>query len=151
SKLIGFKIDLRFILDFEDQEFDLCELECALPDADTDKKCDDFGKLIREGKTNTISLHDITDNFPIIHTWIIQACGLQLDVSTVVYIDNDLFVVVPQFSIEYPTEISHLEFFIDSIKNLFTFREDIESLARSSLLTLRRARDGRNKQTFRLS
>lgn len=93
--IIGFKIDLRFIYDFEDKEFDLCSLECCLEDADEEKTQHDHSKLIREGKTNTTSLYYVTENMPSMHTWIIQACGLTLYVSTVVYVGKDSFVVIP--------------------------------------------------------
>ncbi|GAA5815771.1 hypothetical protein MFLAVUS_009286 [Mucor flavus] len=141
--LIGFKVDLRFIYDFEDKEFDLCDLECSLEDADDEKTYHDHSKLIREGKTNTISLYNAIDDIPVIHTWIIQACGLKLYVSTVVYVDDNLFVVIPQFDLKYPTTIGQLNSFIDGIQHLFMLKKDVEKLAQTSSSRLHRARDDR--------
>jgi hypothetical protein len=142
-EIIGFKVDLRFIYDFEGKEFDMCDLECSRQDADNDKTYNDHSKLIREGKTNTISLYNITEDIPIVRTWIIQACGLKLYVSTVVYVDDDLFTVIPQFNINYPTAIGQLDSFVTDIEHLFTFKKDVEKLAHTSTSILHRARDNR--------
>lgn len=117
--MVGFKVDLRFIYDFEDKEFDLCDLEYSLEDADDEKTYHDYSKLIREGKTITTSLYNATEDIPIIPIWIIQACELKLYISTVVYVDENLFVVILQFDIKYPTAIGQLDSFIKNLQELF--------------------------------
>lgn len=62
-------------------------------------------------------------------TWVIQASGLCATFSTVVYAANNLFVLVPQFKIRYPTCIGHLQNFFADASKLFTFREEIIKLS----------------------
>jgi hypothetical protein len=107
-------------------------LECSLEDADDEKTYHDYSKLIREEKTNTTSLYNVTEDIPIIHTWIIQAFGLKLYIFNVVYVDDNLFVVIPQFDIKYPTVIGQLDSLIKNLQHLFTFKKNVEKLAQTS-------------------
>lgn len=159
KNLLGFKVDLRFIYDFEDQEYDLCNLECSREDANDQKIYHDHSKLIREGKTNVISLFNATVDIPNVYTWIIHACGLKLYISTVICVGEDLFVVVPLFNINFSTVIGQLKSFVIDIKYLFTFMKNIERLAYASAAVLHRVRNDRkgksaqrmNKREYSLS
>lgn len=64
--------------DFEDKKFDLCNLQCSLEDVDDEKTNHDHSKLISKRKTNIVSLYNAIDDIPIMHMWIIRACGLKL-------------------------------------------------------------------------
>ncbi|RCH87205.1 hypothetical protein CU098_004035, partial [Rhizopus stolonifer] len=159
KNLLGFKVDLRFIYDFEDQEYDLCNLECSREDANDQKIYHDHSKLIREEKTNVISLFNTTVDTPNVYTWIIHACGLKLYISTVICVGEDLFVVVPLFNINFSTVIGQLKSFVIDIKYLFTFIKNIERLAYASAAVLHRVRNDRkgksaqrmNKRDYSLS
>ncbi|KAI9257869.1 hypothetical protein BY458DRAFT_518371 [Sporodiniella umbellata] len=117
----------------------MCSLECSKEDANDSKIYQDHSKLVREGRTNTASLLNNIRNPDDIHTWTIQACGLCLYFSTVVYVDNNLFVVIPQFRVEFPTTIGELAVFVKDIEKLFSFKQDIEYLARTSEASLHRS------------
>jgi hypothetical protein len=107
TNLIGFKVDLRFLYDFEGKEFGICNVVCSKSHAGDEKIYGDHTKLIREGKTNTISLCNITEDLDPVYTWIIQVCGLKLFVClTVVHVGNDLLLLVLQFNVTYPLVIS---------------------------------------------
>jgi hypothetical protein len=68
TSLIGFKIDIRFMFNFQNDEFDLCSLEAAREDPGGDKVNDNHSKLVREGKTNTVALIKTNGNAPGTHT-----------------------------------------------------------------------------------
>ncbi|KAI8085920.1 uncharacterized protein B0P05DRAFT_433671, partial [Gilbertella persicaria] len=50
ANIIGFKTDMRIIVDFDEEEFDLVCGEGCLRDATNKKVCSDLSKLVREGK-----------------------------------------------------------------------------------------------------
>jgi hypothetical protein len=54
---------------------------------------------------------------------------LKLFISTIEYADNNLFVVVPQFNLDFPTSLAQLGKFIDDYTKLFTLQEDVERIA----------------------
>lgn len=60
-----------------------------------------------------------------------------------IYVGEDLFVVVPQFNINFPTVIGQLESFVIDIEYLFTFLKDIERLAHAPAAVLHRPRNDR--------
>lgn len=75
AHLIGFKVNIRFIYDHQNQEYDLCDMEMCLNNENTDKLHGDQGKLSREGKTNTSILYQICDEKSHVRLWVIQAFG----------------------------------------------------------------------------
>lgn len=114
SHLIEFKIDIRFIYDFEDQEYDLCDIEVCLSNENEEKLYGGQGKLSCEGKTNTSMIYQISGDKSRFKLWVIQAFGLRAFLSTVVYTGNNFFVLISPFDIQLPTctsSISKLSFF----------------------------------------
>lgn len=75
------------------------------------------------------------------HTWIIQASSINAYFSTVNYVGSNLFIVIPQFEISFPTCIGQLESFTKDLGKLFTFQEDIENLAHTADTKLQIVRD----------
>lgn len=55
-------MDIHFIVDYHDKEFDLCVIEVCLFDAIKEKKHPDHGKLAPEDRTNTTSLYQFPYN-----------------------------------------------------------------------------------------
>ncbi|KAI8889436.1 hypothetical protein K501DRAFT_266978 [Backusella circina FSU 941] len=53
-KIVGSKVDVCFIDDYYDQEFDLCTVEVCLPDANKEKIYTGLGNLARTGRANII-------------------------------------------------------------------------------------------------
>ncbi|CAO3639947.1 unnamed protein product [Mucor hiemalis] len=90
SHLIGFKIDIRFIYDFEDQEYDLCDIEVCLSNENEEKLYGGQGKLSCEGKTNTSMIYQISRDKSRFKLWVIQAFGLRAFLSTVVHTASHL-------------------------------------------------------------
>lgn len=79
NKVVGFKIDIRFLFDYDGYEFDLGAAEVCVPGSLDQKINDDLAKLLREGKDNTDSQHKATfgDKEPP-YTWILQIVGLTI-------------------------------------------------------------------------
>lgn len=68
---------------------------------------------------------------------------------TVVYVENDLLLVVPQFDVTYPTTVSQIQSFITDISNLVTLKKDVEKLAHSAAAALQRARESRKGKSMK--
>jgi hypothetical protein len=117
-------VDIRCIYDFEKDEYDIACFEACMPEANAEKVVLDLGKLVREGKTNLISLNYIVGGES--QSWIIQLSGLQAIFSTLVYHGSNLFIAVPQFEISYPACIDDLKDFDSTLTKLFKFRDCIE-------------------------
>jgi hypothetical protein len=124
SGIIGFKVDIRFLHDYDDQEYDLCNIEFCLLNEDDEKVQGDKGKLAREGKFNTSSIYQVVEDKSSTSSWVIQASGHCATFSTIVYASKNLLVLVPQFNIKYPTCIGHLKNFFADLGNIFIFRDN---------------------------
>ncbi|RCH84637.1 hypothetical protein CU097_005240 [Rhizopus azygosporus] len=83
SNLKGFKVDIRFIYTFNDQEFDLCNFECCLSNFPKEKVQHDRGELIREGRISTANLFNAINSADSAQTWIIQVSGLLYNSHTI--------------------------------------------------------------------
>lgn len=123
-------------------------MEVCLPNEGDGKIQGDRGKLAREGKLNTSSIFQVIDDRRSAGTWVIQASGLCATFSTVVYAANNLFVLVPQFKIRYPTCIGHLKNFFADASKLFTFREEIIKLSVNLEARLEYERNRKNADKF---
>jgi hypothetical protein len=70
SNIIGFKVDMRFLLDFETEEFDLACAEACIPIVPEAKIQHDMSKLLREGKImQTTALNVVQDSS--VCSWVI--------------------------------------------------------------------------------
>lgn len=133
DNIIGFKVDIRFIVDFKDFEFDLGAAEVCLPGAGNVKIVDDLAKLLREGKDNTDGIHNVLigdDETP--RSWILQLSGLSAYLSTVTYAGYDINVGILQDDIAFPScisDFSNAKKSHDMLRALFKFRDDIEGYA----------------------
>lgn len=68
--------------------------------------------------------------------------------NTVEYVDNNLFVVVPQFDVKFSTCNGQLDPFADNVSKLMTIKEDTEHFATSAAVKLESSRENRNLMTF---
>ncbi|KAI8886502.1 hypothetical protein K501DRAFT_177398, partial [Backusella circina FSU 941] len=93
-KCFGFKTDIQFIKDHDDQEFDIGVVELSLPEANSEIIQGNEGKFLRGGRINTTILNHVLKDVSLVR--------LVATFSTVIYHGNDLFVGVPQFSITFP-------------------------------------------------
>lgn len=132
SNVIGFKIDSRFLLDHKDCEIDLGCLEAAINGFDADKVHNDKVKLAREAK-------DIVDfltnkSLPAVYCrgWAILICGLTGKVSTVELVTEKLYVSVPQFQFTFPSKISGLSSFLETLEILSTVIAMMEQTAQET-------------------
>lgn len=124
--VVGFKIDLRCIFDHGEKEFDFACLESCLSDADEAKVRLDGAKLLREARSNLVNLQYALPNDKKLNPWFVQVTGLKAMFSTIVYDDNDLYVSVSQFMIDYPSCIEELESFSGALVKLFSFAFYVE-------------------------
>ncbi|CAO3649660.1 unnamed protein product [Cunninghamella blakesleeana] len=131
SSRIGFKIDVRFIYDGEDDEYDIGVGELAI-DSKEKKLYHDLGKLLREGKDVLDGMLRLIINEEQASTataWVIQLCGLQGHVSSIHLTKNGLYVAVPQCKLLFPSSISNIDVFLDTFRCLLLFFNNLESTA----------------------
>lgn len=133
SNVKSFKIDIRFIYDYNDIEYDVGAAEFGKEDADEDKILHDNSKLIREAKDvldymlNTI----MTDNnAQKLAGYSLQLKGLSGQFTSTHLTPTGLYVTVPLFKLHVPTSFANLEDFANSIANFFNMISCLESNAR---------------------
>lgn len=123
SHSIGFKIDLRFIYDTDEDEYDVGAGEVARDNNDK-KLIHDLGKLVREGKDVLDGLlHIVMDDKVAkdLSAWVIQISALQGEVASTHLAENGAYAAIPQGKLRFPSNLSNMEDFIDTISNLFLF------------------------------
>lgn len=120
----GFKIDLRFIYDTEEDEYDAGAGEAAKMSNNDDKLLKDLGKVVRESKDVLDGLLNILmeDNIAkSLSTWFIQVCGLQGEIASVHLASNGLYVAIPQGEIKFPTSIATMNDFLETFSHMLLF------------------------------
>lgn len=132
TNVVGFKTDLRILVDFDEEEFDLVCGEGCLRDA-TDKKVgSDMSKLAREGKEVEVAIQQIynsTDKDSIkSKAWLCQFIGPRCIFSTLHATKYQYHVIIPEFSLSFATSFLGSDG-INSIKCLFNFRDSVETAA----------------------
>lgn len=116
---MGFKIDIRFVYDGQGDEYDV-----GTKDNESNKLYHNLGKLVREGKDVLDGmLHAILNNEHAneASAWIIQICGLQGQTSSIHLVSDGLYVAIPQFKLQFPSSISNLHSFLDTLSGLLSF------------------------------
>ncbi|CEG69827.1 hypothetical protein RMATCC62417_05831 [Rhizopus microsporus] len=129
--IIGFKVDLRFILDLEHEEIDIGCGEGCLEAASDDKLRGDTGKLLREGKEMEMSVREILlndDDDAKSKIWLLQITGTTCHFFTIQATNHHYHINVPQFSLLFPDSFLNKDS-ISALTHLFTFRDNIEALA----------------------
>ncbi|KAI7870102.1 uncharacterized protein EV154DRAFT_607626 [Mucor mucedo] len=69
--IVGFKVDMRFLLDFEMEEFDVACAEACIPIVPEAKIQHDMSKLLREGKIMQTAALNVIQNSRVF-SWVIQ-------------------------------------------------------------------------------
>ncbi|KAI7889040.1 uncharacterized protein EV154DRAFT_515649 [Mucor mucedo] len=132
TNIIGFKTDLRILVDFDDEEFDLVCGEGCLRDASDKKISSDISKLAREGKEAEVAIQQIynsMDKYSIkSRAWLCQFIGPRCIFSTIHATKHQYHVMIPEFSLTFPTSFLGSDG-ISSIRCLFTFRDSVEKAA----------------------
>ncbi|KAG1465757.1 hypothetical protein G6F56_004824 [Rhizopus delemar] len=131
NNVVGFKVDVRILVDYKDEEFDLMCGEACHHDASDIKSRTDASKLIREGKEMQRNLaHIFYDENNVGNVWMIQIKGTKCSFSTIHPTPYHYHVNVPQFEISFPTSYSLLdEINYNFIGPLLAFKASIEKLA----------------------
>ncbi|KAG1148352.1 hypothetical protein G6F37_005760 [Rhizopus arrhizus] len=127
----GFKIDLRFIYDTEEDEYDVGAGEAAKTNND-DKLLQDLGKVIRESKDVLDGLLNIVMEDSIaksLSAWFVQICGLQGEIASVHLAFNGLYVAVPQEKLKLPTSIATMSDFLGTFSSMLLFVSKLEKCA----------------------
>ncbi|KAI7899835.1 uncharacterized protein BX663DRAFT_519662 [Cokeromyces recurvatus] len=130
SNIVGFKVDIRFLLDFETEEFDLACAEACIPVVPVAKIHHDMSKLLREGKIMQTAALNVIQNSSI-YSWVIQISGPSCSFYTVHGTKNQYHVCVHQFMVVFPKEYSELPSFLKSLSNILMFRDSLEATANS--------------------
>lgn len=115
SSIAGFKIDMRFLYDTDEHEYDIGAGEAARAYQEA-KLEDDLSKLIRESKDvldglMNIVLDDHTANK--LESWLLQICGLSAEIGSTHLASDGLYVVVPQAKLRFPSSIATMGSFVD--------------------------------------
>ncbi|KAI7878371.1 uncharacterized protein EV154DRAFT_525036 [Mucor mucedo] len=117
EKVKGFKIDVRLLLDYSQNEIDLCAGEVAINTFDTDKLIHDRSKCIRESKD--ICDHHIEAGLGRDSVgWGIQISGLEARLMSIHLFREGLFVAVCQDTFLFPQNIEELPDFMHTLKGL---------------------------------
>lgn len=117
EKVKGFKIDVRLLLDYDQNEIDLCAGEVAINTCDADKLIHDRSKCIRESKE--ICDHHIEAGLGRDSVgWGIQISGLEARLLSIHLFREGLFVAVCQDMFRFPQNIKELPEFIHTLKGL---------------------------------
>lgn len=116
-------IDLRFLYDGNEDEYDLGAGEVT-KDNGEQKLHHDLGKLVRDGKHNLdgrlrIVMDD--ENAKAAFAWVIQLSGYRGEISSVHLVRDGMYVAIPQGKLAFPTDISTLDDFVDTLKVLLLF------------------------------
>lgn len=97
-----------------------------------DKMQRDLSKLIREGKDVLDDLLNIVldqGTAKELTAWMIHICGFQGQISSIHLPHNGLYVALPQFKFSFPTSVSTLHSFKNSLEYLITFIFKMEKSA----------------------
>lgn len=104
---IRFKVDIRFIFDLKDYEFDIANADIALPDADDIKTKHDKSKLFREGMINNEGIyHFLKYTGKDLYTCIIEINEHIAIFSTVLCDEAERYMAVPQFEVYFPPALA---------------------------------------------
>lgn len=126
--IVGFKVDMRFLLDFEAEEFDLACAEACIPVVTQAKIHHDMSKLLREGKImQTAALNTIQDSS--VYSWVIQISGPTCNFYTIHNTKHQYHVCIHQFKVVFPSGYSEPPMFLKSLSNIFMFRDSLEATA----------------------
>ncbi|KAI9484137.1 MAG: hypothetical protein EXX96DRAFT_166402 [Benjaminiella poitrasii] len=131
SSIAGFKIDMRFLYDTDEQEYDIGAGEAAKAYQEA-KLVDDLSKLIRESKDvldglMNIVLDDHTANN--LESWFLQICGLSAEIGSTHLAFDGLYVAVPQAKLRFPSSIATMGSFVDFLDVLLLLTAKLEKCA----------------------
>ncbi|KAJ8662584.1 hypothetical protein O0I10_001545 [Lichtheimia ornata] len=138
TNMVGFKVDVRFVVDLEKNEHDICSVEaCCNGDKDS-KVVSDEGKLNREMKDNLdnmIAMVETTSPKQECQytTWGVQIIGPSCVISSIHLSDSGLYIVLPRFDITLPRSICDLKHFETTMIQLLTFQQQLQKSADSIL------------------
>ena len=124
--MIGFKIDIRFLVDRYGQEYDLCSGEMAKLD-DHDKIMGDKAKVNRESKDDLDCVLDLckerewTDRI----AWQFQSTGSTGCLNSIHLVGNRLYVVLRRFEMKFPSSIANIPDLLPLMNDLFTWRKSM--------------------------
>lgn len=129
TSVIGFKMDGHFVYYCKELEIGLASAEVSLPFADAAKLHHDKSKLFREAMISTEVVLRLLENEIDVYTCGIKINGLAAEISTLSYDSSTMiYVNTTQFRFYFPTYISDFDNLKDDLRNLFKFKEDIESI-----------------------
>lgn len=98
SGVVGFKVDIRVLLDFKKEEFDIAAGEACLHGAGDKKGKSDDSKLVREEKEMLKSMERMFyDEDVSCSVWTVQTAGLKASFSTIHPTKHNYYVKVHQF------------------------------------------------------
>jgi hypothetical protein len=69
KSVVGYKIDIRCLFDFNGIEYDIASFDSCLPSSDQKKVVSDEAKLQREGKANLVNLQFALQDDEKLHSW----------------------------------------------------------------------------------
>ncbi|KAG2211113.1 hypothetical protein INT45_009765 [Circinella minor] len=129
---VSFKIDCRFVYDYNGQEYDLGVGELSKQNPGDDKLFGDEGKLIREGKevvdglASTLCGRSSDQEFK---GWLLQLNGHNGELITIHMISPGLYVSIPQRSLTIPSSLTTLIDFEQTLDSLFLLKDGLEANA----------------------
>ncbi|KAI7887853.1 uncharacterized protein EV154DRAFT_469876 [Mucor mucedo] len=111
NNIVGFKVDIRILIDYKDEEFDLLCGDACDYDADKTKLLTEASKVMREGKEIQRNLaHNFYDEQVIGNVWIIQTKGAKCTFPTIHPTPHHYFVRVHLFNLHFPLRYVFTQF-----------------------------------------
>ncbi|KAI7862958.1 hypothetical protein BDF14DRAFT_1710471, partial [Spinellus fusiger] len=130
DRIVGFRVDIRVIFDFKQDEFDLVCGEACIALPSQNKLEHDKSKLLREGKLMQTILQNVIMDPKESISWMLQLSGPTCSFSTSHNTrHSEYHVNIPQFTATFPSSFSQLDGFFSVIEKLFMFRNSVEKIA----------------------
>ncbi|KAI8338843.1 hypothetical protein BD560DRAFT_459591 [Blakeslea trispora] len=125
----GFRIDMRFVVEIEEEEIDVAVGECAKKNDDS-KAIRDNAKLLRECKDTVDGLiNHLKNTNDEAMSYMIQIAGSSCALSTMHLAANGLYVAKHRFTFNIPHSFDDLVSLPEVLAQLLTMKREIQSVA----------------------
>ncbi|CEP14467.1 hypothetical protein [Parasitella parasitica] len=125
----GFKIDIRLVVEVEEEEIDVAVGECAKKN-DDNKAINDNAKLLRECKDTIDGLvSNLKNTNDEVMSYMIQITGSSCVLSTMHLAVNGLYVTMHRHTFNIPHSFDDLFSLPETLAQLLTMKRELQSVA----------------------
>lgn len=125
----GFKIDIRLVVEIEEEEIDVAVVECAKK-SDDNKAIKDNAKLLRECKDTIDGLvNNLKNTNDEAMSYMIQITGFSCALSTMHLAVNGLYVTKHRYTFSIPHRFDDLFSLPEALTQLMTMKKEVQLVA----------------------